>query len=145
MCGHRTKFGPVGCKLKCPMAVSRKLGLRKSWCWSFVPSPPFLHSAAWGWTWQLEPILNHEPYPREKWCHEVRISWGRTSMWTFTWQRKKLLAWLSHCSFFFFFYCSYINLIYPRVTNKLICSPCYKFISFKSYIIIFAFLQKRVL
>lgn len=35
-----TKFWPMGCKLKCPVSLSRKLCLRESWCVSVVsPSP----------------------------------------------------------------------------------------------------------
>ena len=33
--------------------------------------------------------------------------------------------------------CMILTVSYPRVTNKLICSPHYKFISLKSYIIMF--------
>ena len=115
-----------------------KLCLRKSWCLFFVISSPpmlkkeletmlkkelvfvlcyfispFLCSAAWRWMWQLEPILNHEPYPREWWCHDLRISWSRISgcSWIFTWQRKKASSWLSYVMYIYihiYMLCIYI-------------------------------------
>ena len=208
---------------------------------------PFLCSAAWRWLWQLEPILNPEPYPREWWCHDLRISWSRISgcSWTSTWQKKKPSSWLSHFHIYIYIYththiiyihtyilhihiyiytyiyaamltvgfpwwlsskriclpmqeiqdspvwslgwedpleeemathssilawkipwtrnlvgyspqscqeldmterlsstCTMLTVSYPRVTNKLICSPHYKFISLKSYIIMFTSCKK---
>lgn len=75
--------------------------------------------------------MNHVHHPRGLWYHELRVSWSRTSIsdcsWTFTRQRKKASS-LFKKLLFFLSYCSYINSIYLRTTNKLICSPYYKFI-----------------
>ena len=94
-------------------------------CFSFYSSP-----------WHQE-----DPLEKEMSTHSSilawKIPWTRNLVGYSPQSCKELdtTEWLSST-------CTILTVSYPRVTNKLICSPHYKFISPKSYIIMFTSWKK---
>ena len=99
-----------------------------------LPMQEMQESPVWSLGWE-------DPLEEEMATHSSilawKIPWTRNLVGYSPQSCKELdtTEWLSST-------CTILTVSYPRVTNKLICSPHYKFISPKSYIIMFTSCKK---